>query len=179
LADGLADIIAGCSNLLSHETLAVEVITPERVISKETTAQQALGSLMGLIMPTSGCPHLAIFKPMARFHLPFSSAEETIYRVSSMYLLAQYFLGKAGKRIDPEFSELGNISESIHTVNRHFAQRLRAATKGDSSVNALTALDLFIKLLSYSLDDSLEELRYLFQPYLSALEQSSDPTKTD
>jgi hypothetical protein len=31
-------------------------------------------------------------KPMARFHLPLASEEETIYRATTMYLLAQYFL---------------------------------------------------------------------------------------
>ena len=37
-------------------------------------------------MALSGCPVLEQLKPMARFHLPFASVEETIYRAASMYL---------------------------------------------------------------------------------------------
>ena len=57
-------------------------------------------------MATSGCPHMDFFKPMARFHLPLANAEETVYRATSMYLLAQYFLQREGKEADMELEGL-------------------------------------------------------------------------
>lgn len=166
LAEKLADLISRCSSILSYDKVDVTVITPERTISKQTTAQQGLSSLMGLIMPTSGCPHTSYFRPMARFHLPFSSEEETIYRSTSMYLLAQYFGQKRGEPVDLEFNRLKEIYQNLHLINVEFAGRLRSETERDSSVNALVILDLFTKTLPYVIKDSLEEIRYLFQPFL-------------
>ena len=43
-------------SLLSYDTIHVDIITPQRVITKETSAQKGVSSLMGLLMATSGCP---------------------------------------------------------------------------------------------------------------------------
>ena len=88
----LIKVLAICKDMFSYETIHVEIITNERTVSKETSAQKGISSLMGLIMATSGCPHTNFLKPMARFHLPLASIEETVCRAVSMYLLAQYFL---------------------------------------------------------------------------------------
>src|SRR5690606_40128032 len=64
------------------------------------SAQQALASLMGLVMASSGFPKTAVFRPMARFHLPFSSESETAYRVAAMYLVAQHFAHRDGAPSD-------------------------------------------------------------------------------
>ena len=37
----------------------------------------------------------------------------------------------------------------------------------DASVNALIILDLFSKALPDTIEDQLEEIRYLFEPYLA------------
>lgn len=166
LAVALSDVLIRCNSLLSYEKIFVQVTTPERTISKETSAQQGLRSLMGLIMPTSGCPHTAFLKPMARFHLPFASAEETIYRATSMYLLAQYFRWKQGEECDFQLSSLKSLYENLRRLNRTFADRIRAATTQDSSVNAVVLLDLFAMTLSDAIDESLEEIKYLFVPLL-------------
>ncbi|MCZ6635541.1 MAG: hypothetical protein O7G87_19235, partial [bacterium] len=81
----LVPLVSRFQDVLSYHEINTEVRTPERTVNKKAPAQSGVGSLMGLVMATSGCPHTAIFKPMARFHLPFSTAEETIYRVASMY----------------------------------------------------------------------------------------------
>jgi hypothetical protein len=165
-AAGLVELVTGCSKLPSYDELHVDVITPERTVSKKTSAQRGLSSLMGLIMATSGCPHTSFFKPMARFHLPLASEEETIYRASSMYLLAQYFAHRQGLDADLELKGLKKIYENIQTINRAMSERLRAASKEDSSVNALIILDILAKTLPYAIKDSLEEIRYLFKPFL-------------
>lgn len=53
--------------------------------------QIGLYSLLGLVMATSGCPHLDFLRPLALHPLPFSSIHETVFRVSSSYLTEQYF----------------------------------------------------------------------------------------
>ncbi len=164
LAIRLVKLMAICHNVLSYAEVEMEVTTPERVVTKSTTAQRAVSSLMGLIMATSGCPHMAFLKPMARFHLPLASEEETIFRVVSTYLLAQYFNSKNTPGADYELKNLKKIYGEIRIVNVAMASRLRAVSIQDSAVNAVILLDIFAKIVPYSVEDSLEEIRYLFQP---------------
>jgi hypothetical protein len=166
VAAHLVKIVLACTNVLSYDDVLVDIITPERVIYKGTTAQKGISSLMGLVMATSGCPHMSFLKPMARFHLPFASAEETIYRATSMYLLAQYFLQKHGEEADLELKGLSEIYQNIQIINKAMAERLRAITDKDSAMNALVLLDIFAKTLPFAIEESLEDLRYLFTPYL-------------
>jgi hypothetical protein len=159
-------ILETFENLLSYETIHVDIITPQRVVTKDTSAQKGVSSLMGLIMATSGCPHMDFFKPMARFHLPLASAEETIYRATSMYLLAQYFLKQEGQEADLDLVGLKEIYSNIKIVNEAMAERLRAISEKDVAVNSLVILDVFAQTLPFVIEESLKEVRYLFMPYL-------------
>jgi hypothetical protein len=122
---------------------------------------------MGLLIPASGCPDTAFLRPMARFHLPFSSPEETFYRAASMYRLAQHVRRGEGLEEDPMFAGLSEAYARLNTVNRHIALRLRAAASRDSARSAVALLDVFAQLLPMQLDEPLDELRPLFAAYLS------------
>lgn len=164
VAVNLNELIPVCDKLTSHDELAVVVDTEERTISQRITAQRAISALMGLIMATSGCPRTSFFKAMARFHLPFSSPEETIYRVTSTFLLAQYF--KQGLNTADVFAELEKIYSEMRLVNSSMADRLRSAVKTDASLNAITLLDVWAQTVLWEIDDSLPEVRHLFEAYL-------------
>lgn len=166
LAVRLVDIVNRFQHLVSHTNIQVRVKTEERVVAQNTTAQRAISSLVGLLMATSGCPGLAYFKPMARFHLPLSSEAETIYRATSMYLLAQYFVAQSGQPADYDLSGLKRIYDNIHEINNAIAERLRAAAVEDSSVNALILLDLYTTTMPIVIEESLDEMAYLFQPFV-------------
>lgn len=167
LAVRLVDIVETFDRLLSYESMHVEVVTEERSVTGDTTVEQGIGSLMGLVIAASGCPHTAFFRPMARFHLPLASEPETTYRAVSMYLLAQYFLNKEGQGVDLELKGLKEIYNNIQIVNASIAKRLRGATERDSSLNAIVMLDMFAKSISYAIEESLGQIRYLFSPFFA------------
>jgi hypothetical protein len=152
-------------HLLSYETIYVDIVTQQRAISKETSAQKGVSALMGLIMATSGCPHTSFLKPMARFHLPFADSHETVYRATSMYLLAQYFRYKDGREADIGLEGLTKIYSNIQIMNEAMAARLRAVSEKDVAVNSLVILDVFAQTVPFVIEESLEEIRYLFTPY--------------
>ena len=79
--------------LVSFDTVGVTVVQSERTVYAETTAQQAMSSVLGLIMATAGCPWTDHLRPMARFHLPFANEAETLYRSVSMFLLSRELAG--------------------------------------------------------------------------------------
>lgn len=167
MADALVDLLEFSSQLDSFSPLSVTITTAEREINTSTSAQRAISTLMGLLIATSGCPEVAWLRPMARFHLPLANEEETIYRAASMYLLAQYFRQKHGEAPDWSMQGLRQRYQRLHEINITMATRLRSAIDRDAPVNAVILLDLFAKAMPYSVDDSLAELDYLFQPYLS------------
>jgi hypothetical protein len=167
MAANLVNIVKRFDSLLSYNETHLIVTTKERTISQLTTIQRGVGSLMGLVIATCGCPHSVFFKPMARFHLPLANNQETIYRAASMYLLAQYFLRKKGKPVDLNLKGLEEIYANIQVVNYTIAERLRAATKTDSVLNALVELDIYAQTLSLVIEDSLEDIRFLFDSYLN------------
>jgi len=166
LAANLVGIITRFDGLMSYDNLDLTVITEQRTIYKSTTVQEALGAILGLVIPTSGCPHTAYFRPMARYHLPLASTDETIYRAASMYLLAQYFRKIAGKSAELDLGGLKAIYQNMQILNMAIADRLRAASKTDSSVNAVILLDMFALALPFAIEESLEELRSFFSRFL-------------
>ena len=104
---------------------------------------------------------------MARFHLPLASLEDTLFRATGMYLLAQYFLKDEGKEVDFELDGLSRIYEIIHLLNISLAKRLKSATNNDSSINAVIVLDVFTHTLPVEIKDQMESIRPLFLSYIS------------
>jgi hypothetical protein len=152
---------------LSFEEVEVTIESEARTYAKRTSLQQAVSSLIGLLMVTSGCPVMGRLKPMVRFHLPFATDEETKYRVLSMYLLAQFFIEKRGGPPDWKLQRLTRLYEDIRLVNHHFAKRLSDASHGDAPINALVILDVFADSITFSVDERmLEDLELLFASYL-------------
>lgn len=166
LAAAIAAVVHRFAGILSHDEIFLQVTSDERVVSQTTTAQRALSSFMGVVMAISGCPHTAFFKPMARFHLPLASEEETIYRSTSMYLLAQYFRARQGFEVDLSLTGLEKIYRDLQIVNTALVDRLREASKADSSANAVIILDMYARIMPYVIADKLEEIRHLFAEYL-------------
>lgn len=167
VAVSLSGVISRFGDVFSHDELDLQVITDERTVSRHTTAQRAISALLGLLFATSGCPHTNYLKPMARFHLPLASEEETIFRSAGMYLLAQYFLRKEGKEGDLDLKGLTKIYENLHQVNKMIAERIRSSTQADASVNAVILLDMFTNLMPFVIEDHLDEIRHLYEAYLS------------
>lgn len=164
-AEKIAPLTALANSLVSHDQIEVEIVTPERRIVQTTTAQRAMSALVGLELAASGCPLLAYFRPMARFHLPLATEEETAYRAMSMYLCAQYFVRQKGAESDFTLEGLKKIYGQLQQVNRAFAARLRAASDQDAAVNALVLLDMFAKGVPYTIDQALYQFDGLFSAY--------------
>lgn len=156
------------SNVVSHEHVSVSVTTEDRTYKKRTTIDEALSSLMGLIMVTSGCPILDHLKPMARFHLPFASPLETTIRSLSMYLLAQYLKneGQDSNSIDFNLDGFERIFLDIQEVNNDFSNRLRGAGKKDANLSALANLDCNASLVSITIGATLDELKQYYSAYI-------------
>ena len=135
----------------SFDDVTVEVVDSRRHYLKDTSLQEGLGSLVGIVMATSGCPVLAPLRPMVRYHLPFATLEETEFRMISMYLVAQYLRQRDGKQPDWSLEGLQAIYDRVRDVNKSFAKRIRSASRNDVGVNAIVILDCFAKAIPFAI----------------------------
>ena len=158
----IASTLEPLNALVSFDSVGVTVTQAERTAYAQTSAQQAMSSVIGLVMATSGCPWTDHLRPMARFHLPFASEAETVYRSIGMFLLARAI---AGSDESQGFAALEALYENLHVVNRDMSRRLGAAARTDPARNAMALLDAYTTLLPAALEHSLDELRPLFDAW--------------
>jgi hypothetical protein len=166
LAAAIDYFIKQFDNIPSFEKVKIYVETENRTYFKETSVQAGVGGIFGILMSTSGCPTLGKLKPMVRYHLPFADIEETEYRVFSMYMLAQYFKLKSGKKPDLEMDHLKAAYEEIGRINRKIAKAIADLEKTDTSINAVVALNNFADSVTFSLEEKLEDIEKLFKDWM-------------
>jgi len=155
----LVDVIETFETVDSTKKLKTTVVSARRTVVQESDVQTALRSLIGLIMPTSGCPILGRLRGLAGFHLPFSDRDETVFRVVASYLLKQYLIGLDDGEPDWNLDGMRTLYEDLQRVDVAFADRMRTAVTGDASVNAVVALFSLAALVSMSVDDDLSRIR--------------------
>lgn len=166
LAAQLVPVIEQLGNLKSHTQVELAVDAGGRALRQSSTLQQSLGSIMGLVIATSGCPHTLFLKPMARFHQPLSQAMETVYRANAMYLMAQYLRHRKGLKAEFELDGLKRRYKHLQLVNAAIADRLRSVCTDDGAVNAVVLLDAFAKFQPLMTDSLLDQLEGVFAAYL-------------
>ena len=168
VAENLSILMHDWQDIVSFDEVLLEVDSKQRKISATTTAQKTLSSLLGLIIATSDCPRTQFFRPMAQFHLPLASSEETTFRAISTHLLTQFFRQQDGQKVDFDLQGLTNIYNEMHTVNIHLKNRLESAVENDAALNAVVLLDIIAITLPNYLEMELEKLKPLFSILLSS-----------
>jgi len=165
VAVNLSALVESFKDSVSYENTNVRVQTNERIYEKATTLQKGLSSIIGMYMVTSACPVMDKLRPMVRFHLPFGSMEETVYRAVSMYLTAQYLLMRKGKTPDWDLKKLVEIYKAVTHVNRGISNRLSSASEEDANMNAVVILSAYAEMVPFSIEHRLAELEYIFSEY--------------
>jgi hypothetical protein len=162
-AVAMAQFIPKFSHFLSHDEVSVEVEMPGRTISTKTTFQMGLASLVGLVLATSGCPRTEFLRPMARFHLPFASEQETVFRSLATHLLGIYVENQLhGKKQAINFDRLKNDYAEIATVNGQLTERLRDAVERDAALNAVIVLDTLAMITPENPDGTFDDIEGVF-----------------
>jgi hypothetical protein len=173
-AVSLVELVKTFRDADSYELADVRVHSMNRDFSKRTPLQYGVSSLMGLLMVTSGCPVLDKLRPLAHTHMPFTSAQETVYRLCSMFLLGQYFIQQEGGTPDWSLKKMAEMFEGISLVNRSFGERLLEVSRSSDAVNnALANLDCMALLTTFSVKSDLNRIKKVF------LAWHKDATNTD
>ena len=163
IAVNIAGVVKEFKNIISSKNCFVRCVTPERTYEKKTQVQDGLFSILGIIMATSNCPVMNFLKPMARFHLPFASVEETTARSTSLFLLSQYFEYKKGRVNSFDFDKLEKSYAQVQLVNEGLLERIRSLGNRDADKNAIITLHSISQFLSMEMDFSLTTIAHLFE----------------
>jgi len=156
------EVLTAFKSARSFDSATVVVDTAQRQYRKTLPLQEALQSLLGLLMATSGCPVLGRFRPLASFHMPFSSFEETLFRTVGAYLINQYFEDRAGRNPDWRLSGLKDFYHMLEDLNRDFSSRIKAVEENDAISNALVIFFSTSAVVADSIEDGLAEYQNLF-----------------
>ncbi|MBU2489751.1 MAG: hypothetical protein KKA60_10205 [Proteobacteria bacterium] len=162
----VSPVIRAFGDRVSHDPVDVTVERDNIRITTTTSTQQAVRSILGLLLALSSCPVMKMLRPMAHFHLPMGDAKNTVFRVLGTFLIAQYLRQSQGLAPDWSMAGLLSLYEQIHEVNVHLAERLRAASLNDAAINSLVILDALGQEVGHTLTKNLEKLRPLFSMYL-------------
>lgn len=171
VAVNLASLVESFKDSISFEKTTVTVETKERNFRKETTLQKGLSALIGIYMVTSDCPIMDRLRPMVRFHLPFATPKETVYRAVSMYLTAQFFIMRKGGVPDWDLKNLSEIYKAVSIVNRGISKRISNASHKDANVNAVVILHSVGESMPYVIENGLNDIESLFTQYVQQLEE--------
>ncbi len=163
IAVNITELVDRFKDILSHKNCLVVCETMDRTYSKKTSAMEGLTSVFGIVMATSNCPVMDFLKPMARFHLPFSSVEETTARSTSFFLLGQYFEYKKGRVDSFDFDKLEKRYARVQLVNEGLLSRIRSLGNQDADKNAIITLHSISQFLSMEMDFSLNTIAHLFE----------------
>jgi hypothetical protein len=162
VARNLDPVVEDSKNAISCQRVRVTVETPNRTYLKDCDTQQGLRSLFGVIMSSSGCPYLDWLRPLGRMHLPFANTDETLFRVLSLQLVAE-FLGVDGSRSGDSSAAINERYAKVRQVNNSFARRIRSYCSADADKNAVASLDVFVELFSLHMENNFMPLRKLFE----------------
>jgi hypothetical protein len=166
VALNMAVITQEFKDVTAADRVTVTVTVKERQYLKVTSMQEGLSPLLGIFMTTSGCPVMEPLKPMVRYHLPFASLDETVFRMITMYLMAQFLRTQAGKQPEWSLEGLGRIYGEVKKLNKDFGQRMIAASQSDANVRALVKLNVFAVMVPLEAEKILKEITPNFTAYL-------------
>ena len=162
IAVNIGDLVETFKDIYSYNNCTVICATADRTYSKETSVMEGLSSIFSIIMATSKCPVMDFFRPMARFHLPFATIEETMVRAASMFLLRQYYEYKRGLIKEFDLASLETRYSLVQQINEGLLERVRSLGSEDADKNAMVTLHSLSQLLATEIDYNLAELEYMF-----------------
>jgi hypothetical protein len=165
-AQQLSLVVEDVNELMSYDKIEMRVETSQRTLVQQTSVQEAVSSLLGLLFASSGCPHTEFLLPLARYHLPMATPEETIWRACGSFLLAQYF--RENNNETPEkLEDILRRYQNLEDINRAMVKRLRNQVSSDSCLNAIVVLDNYAKHFPSFLEKSIHNLKPLYASYLT------------
>lgn len=164
VAANIAEIADKFTNCNSYDVVDVRVEGPDRTYLKNgISLQRALSSLIGIIIISSRCQDLHKLRPLVRFHLPFETVDETIYRAASMYYLAQYFRNQRNKEPKWDIEELKELYDRFILLTDNLSRRLQVEARKDATFSAVGLTAQIAPLIT---EKRIKELEILFSGYL-------------
>jgi hypothetical protein len=162
VAVNIANIVEAFKDQVSSESCRVRCVVDERTYLKKTSLMEGISSLFGVVMATSRCPIMDFFRPMARFHLPFSTGDETTVRAVSMFLLRTYLRTNGRGDFQSAMKALERRYARVRQVDEGLFARITHVGSEDADKNAMIMLHSLSQLLGIELNQNLDSIAAYF-----------------
>ncbi len=162
VAVNIAEIVEAFKDKASSESCSIRCEVQERIYLKKTTLMEGISSLFGIIMATSCCPVMDFFKPMARFHLPFSTGDESTVRAVGMFLLGYYLRNPGDGSFLTAMKDLEQRYDRVRQVNEGLFARITHIGSQDADKNAVIMLHSLSMLLGMEISQNLDSVADIF-----------------
>ena len=146
----------------SYEDIELNVRTPNRSYTAQTSLQRAMGSLFGLVCSLSPCPHTQPLRPMGIYHLPLADESETFFRAAAVFLMHSYLRQQENPDHPVGLEQMEDTYGKLKEINRSFANRLRSVEGAEAATNAIILLDILTRDVTFQLEEQMPHLRRLF-----------------
>lgn len=94
VARNLDSVVEDSKSTLSYTRAVVTVVTKEKSTRKPAPPKRGCAPCSGFLWHQAAVRISIGFGPLARFHLPFGDADESLFRILSLQLLEAFFSGK-------------------------------------------------------------------------------------
>ncbi len=162
VAVNISDIVDLFKDKVSSESCKIRCMVKERTYLKKTSLMEGISSVFGVVMATSRCPIMDFFRPMARFHLPFSTGDETTVRAVSMFLLRYYLRSGGQGDFQSAVRDLEKRYARVRQVNEGLFARITHVGSEDADKNAIIMLHSLSQLLGMEIDQNLDSIAGYF-----------------
>jgi hypothetical protein len=163
----LKPVVEAFGSRISYENVRMTAELNGFTLSGTLPTQRALRALAGLVLALSSCPVMRKLRPMAHFHLPFGTREQTTFRFLGTHLVAQYLRERQGLPPDWSLDGLRDLVADLHMVNIGLADRIRMVAELDAPANSVALLDTFASAVELSLEQDFDRLQPLFAAYFT------------
>ena len=149
-------------NVISYQSIELVVKSNAMSYSKEIQSQEALETLLELVMIASECPHMDFLKPTILEYVPFQEEHEFVLKCLKSYFL-QHYMTK-GEDEEPSLEVLSQNFKDLKTVNRGILKRIKELETEDSGRNAIVFFDSIIQCFEIELEQKFPSAKESFAP---------------
>jgi hypothetical protein len=165
VAKSIYTLVEKFKKATSYEKVTVIVKTKEREYTKTTDLQTGLGSLFGLLMATSRCPHTHFLKPISTMHLPFSTLNETMFRIVSSVFMKKFIDGEETLDRHEIMMKLNHDYKILSIINEAMLSRLQLAGQSEAGKNAIVSLNIFGQVFSMIAESKFNVLKDMLSDF--------------
>jgi hypothetical protein len=143
VAKNLVQPLKMFKDVASYQSIELTVRHDATKYSEELQSQEAIETLLELVMIASKFPHMDFLKPSILEYVPFQKEHEFVLKCLKSYFLQHYMT--RGEDEEASIEALSESFQQLKMVNRGILKRIKELESEDTRRNAIVFYDSIIQ----------------------------------